>query len=157
VPYDRIDVLVHPESIIHSLVEFRDGSQIAQLSLPDMRLPIQYALTYPGHVPGPCRRLSLAEVGSLHFELADAERFPALRLAREAGQAGSTYPTVLSAADEVAVDAFVAGKITFPAIAEVVARALDVHRPETGLSWESIAAADHWGREVAQDLIGRVM
>ncbi|MGH2532486.1 MAG: 1-deoxy-D-xylulose-5-phosphate reductoisomerase [Thermomicrobiales bacterium] len=153
VPYGRIDVLVHPESIIHSLVEFRDGSQIAQLSLPDMRLPIQYALTYPDHLPGPCRRLSLAEVGALHFEPPDVERFPALRLARDAGVAGSTYPTVLSAADEVAVDAFVGGRIAFPTIAEIVARALDAHRPETGLSWESIAAADRWGRATAIGLL----
>ncbi|MGH2562395.1 MAG: 1-deoxy-D-xylulose-5-phosphate reductoisomerase, partial [Thermomicrobiales bacterium] len=157
VPYDRIDILVHPESIIHSLVEFQDGSQIAQLSLPDMRLPIQYALTYPDHLPGPCRRLSLAEVGSLHFEQPDVERFPALRLAREAGLAGSTYPTVLSAADEVVVDAFVAGRIAFPTIAEVVDRALNAHQPETELSWESIAAADQWGREIATDLLQRVM
>ena len=113
-PYEQIDVLVHPESIIHSIVEFADQSQVAQLSLPDMRLPIQYALSYPDHVAGPCKPLSLADVGSLHFEAPDEERFPALRIAREAGIHGGPYPTILSAADEIAVAAFVTGKIRLP-------------------------------------------
>ncbi|HET8521740.1 MAG TPA: 1-deoxy-D-xylulose-5-phosphate reductoisomerase, partial [Thermomicrobiales bacterium] len=153
IDYDKIDVLIHPESIIHSLVEFQDGSQIAQLSLPDMRLPIQYALTYPRHESGPCRRLSLAQIGALHFEEPDLDRFPALKLARDAGQARGTYPTVLSAADDAAVDAFVQGKIRFPAIIDIVARTLDRHAPEGPLSWDSITAADRWARETA----GRLM
>jgi 1-deoxy-D-xylulose-5-phosphate reductoisomerase len=156
VDYDKIDVLIHPESIVHSLVEFQDGSQIAQLSLPDMRLPIQYALTYPRHEPGPCRRLSLAEIGALHFEKPDLGRFPALKLAREAGKAGLTYPTVLSAADDIAVEAFVQGKISFRAIIDIVARTLDRHSPERPLSWDSIAAADRWARETATRLIPTV-
>lgn len=149
IPYDRIEVLVHPESIVHSLVEFVDGGQMAQLGLPDMRLPIQYALTYPEHVASPCRRLSLAEVGSLHFAPPDEVRFPALRLARQAGEAGSTYPTALSAADEVAVQAFLAGRLRFPQIVEVVERTLTKHKPTEPLTFDAIAAADTWARSEA--------
>ncbi len=150
VPYDNIDVVIHPESIVHSLVEFADGSQIAQLSLPDMRLPIQYALTYPKHAPGPCHRLSLAEIGILRFSKPDPARFPALALARDAGLAGSTYPTVLSAADEIAVEAFMAGRLPFSGIVPLVSRVLHRHRPEGSLSLESIATADCWAREQAK-------
>lgn len=146
VPFARIEVVIHPESIIHSLVEFADGSQIAQLSLPDMRLPIQYALTYPRHAPSSCRRLSLAEVGSLSFATPDRDRFPALDLARRVGEAGSTYPTVLSAADEIAVEAFAAGQIGFLQIIEIVERVTDRHRPEGPIDFDSIAAADRWAR-----------
>ncbi len=149
-PFDRIDVVVHPESIVHSLVEFRDGSQIAQLGLPDMRLPIQYALTYPERLPSPCTRLSLAEVGSLTFERPDTDRFPLLRLAAEAGAMGSTWPTVLSAADDVAVAAFLAGKLPFAGIAEVVSRVVDAHRPSGPLSFDAIFAADRAARIEAQ-------
>ncbi len=150
VPYDNIDVVIHPESIVHSLVEFVDGSQIAQLSLPDMRLPIQYALTYPEHTPGPCRRLSLAEVGVLRFSKPDPARFPALALAREAGLAGSTYPTVLSSADEAAVEAFLAGRLPFSSIVPVVSQVLHRHRPEGPLSLESVLSADCWARQQAR-------
>jgi 1-deoxy-D-xylulose-5-phosphate reductoisomerase len=156
VAYDRIEVLVHPESIVHSIVEFVDGSQLAQLGWPDMRLPIQYALTYPEHIGSPCRRLDLAETGTLHFEPPDPVRFPALRLARQAGEAGETYPTVLSAADEVAVEAFVGGALPFPGIAEVVERVLDVHRPTRLEDVETVFAADRWGRRAARALIARV-
>ena len=148
-PYDQIDVLVHPESIIHSLVEFVDGGQIAQLGLPDMRLPIQYALTYPERVLQPGRRLDLAEIGSLHFELPDNERFPALRIAREAGIAGQTFPTVLSAADDEAVAAFLAGDLRFPDIAQVVESVIELHEP-TEVSLESIREADAWARKATQ-------
>jgi len=146
VPFERIEVLVHPESIVHSLVEFVDGSQVAQLSVPDMRLPIQYALTYPARIPGPCRRLSLAEVGTLRFAPPDEGRFPALALAREAGRRGGTYPTVLSAADEIAVEAFLAGRIRFVEVAAVVRDVLDRHRPQGPLSFDAIAEADAWAR-----------
>jgi len=156
VPLGRIDVVVHPESIVHSLVEFVDGSQIAQLSLPDMRLPIQFALTYPEHAPGPCRRLSLAEVGTLHFEAPDTERFPALDLARWAGEAGGTYPTVLSAADDEAVAAFLAGRLRFAQIPEVVARVLHRHVAASPLSLGLIAEADRWGRAAAEAEIARI-
>jgi 1-deoxy-D-xylulose-5-phosphate reductoisomerase len=154
VDYDNIDVVVHPESIVHSLVEFRDGSVVAQLGLPDMRLPIQYALTHPTHAPSPARRLDLTAVGPLHFVPPDLGRFPALRLAREAGAAGQTNPTVLSAADEVAVAAFMAGDVPFTAISDLVARVLEAHRPEP-VSWEAIAAADHWARQKAGSLLHR--
>ena len=156
VPYARIEVLIHPESIVHSLVEFVDGGQIAQLSLPDMHLPIQYALSYPERLPSSCRRLSLAEVGGLHFAPPDEVRFPALRLARQAGETGGTYPTALSAADEVAVAAFLAGRLPFTGIAELVARVLDRHRPDGPLGFETIAAADRWARAEAERLVAAV-
>ena len=151
-PYDQIDVLVHPESIIHSLVEFVDGGQIAQLGLPDMRLPIQYALTYPERVRQTGRRLELAEIGSLHFELPDNDRFPALEIARQAGIAKQTYPTVLSAADDEAVTAFLAGNLRFSDITEVVASVIESHEP-TEVSLDSIRDADTWARYTAQNRI----
>jgi 1-deoxy-D-xylulose-5-phosphate reductoisomerase len=153
VPFDNVEVLVHPESIVHSLVEFVDGSQIAQLGLPDMRLPIQYALTYPKRLASNCRQLSLTEIGKLHFEKPDLERFPCLNIARQAGLAGQTYPTVLSAADEVAVEAFAQGRLTFPGIAKVVDKTLEAHKLDGELSWASIADADRWAKEFAKDSI----
>ena len=152
-PYEQIDVLVHPESIIHSIVEFVDQSQVAQLSLPDMRLPIQYALSYPDHVAGPCKPLSLADVGSLHFEAPDEERFPALRIAREAGIHGGPYPTILSAADEIAVAAFVTGKIRFPDIGAVVEETLSRYSGPTSMSFDLIADVDQWARADAATII----
>jgi len=156
IPYDRIEVLIHPESIVHSLVEFRDGSQIAQLSLPDMRLPIQYALTYPEHAPSPCQSLSLADVGTLRFAAPDPARFPALALARQAGESGLTFPTVLSAADEVAVAAFLAGRLRFVDIPEVASRCLADHRPDGSLGFDVIAAADAWARTAAATAIASI-
>jgi 1-deoxy-D-xylulose-5-phosphate reductoisomerase len=153
VPFDNVEVLVHPESIVHSLVEFVDGSQIAQLGLPDMRMPIQYALSYPERLASNCRQLSLIEIGSLHFEEPDLERFPCLNMARNAGLAGQTYPTILSAADEVAIEAFVQGRLSFPGIAEVVNKTLEAHKPDGELSWSSIAEADRWAKGFAKDSI----
>jgi 1-deoxy-D-xylulose-5-phosphate reductoisomerase len=150
-----LDVVVHPESIIHSLVEFADYSQVAQLSLPDMRLPIQFALTWPEHAPSPCRPLSLAELGQLTFEAPDEDRFPGLRLAREAMIAGSTFPTVYSAADEVAVKAFLAGRIGFTGIADAIAAALDAHVPVGSFSLDAIEEADHWAREMVAARVAR--
>lgn len=155
-PYECIDVLVHPESIVHSLVEFVDGSQIAQLGLPDMRLPIQYALTYPQRCRTPGRRLRLEEVGRLQFAAPDTERFPALRLAREAGMQGGLAPTVLSAADEVAVAAFLEGKIRFVEIAEVVERVLESAVAGGAVTVEGIAAADAAARRAAGAVIGEL-
>lgn len=155
VDFEHIDVLIHPESIVHSLVEFADRSQIAQLSRPDMRLPIQYALTYPEHAPSPCRPLSLADVSALHFHEPDVIRFPALTIARAAGAEGGTAPTVLSASDEIAVEAFIAGRIRFPDIAAVVAGTLERHRVEPADSVERILAADVWARAEAADLVAR--
>jgi 1-deoxy-D-xylulose-5-phosphate reductoisomerase len=153
VPYDEIEVLVHPQSIVHSLVAFNDGSQIAQLSLPDMRLPIQFALTFPNHEPSPCRPLSLSDIGTITFEQPDAERFPALQLARAAGNRGGTFPTVLSAADEVAVSAFMTGRISFPDITTIVDMVLSGHDDDGTLSLDSILAADRWARGRAGELV----
>ncbi|MDQ2654021.1 MAG: 1-deoxy-D-xylulose-5-phosphate reductoisomerase [Chloroflexota bacterium] len=154
-PYEQIDVVVHPESIIHSIVEFADGSQLAQLGLPDMRTPIQYALSYPDRLPRAGDRLDLAHVGSLHFMPPDPERFPCLRLAREAGIAGSTYPTVLSAADDVAVAAFLSGQITFPDIPAIINGVMESHAPVGTVTVESILAADQWARGTAESLVAR--
>ena len=125
IPMERIDVVIHPQSIIHSMVEFVDGSIIAQMSSTDMALPIQYALTYPERFAGPCAPLDLMSIGRLDFEAPRADLFPALDLARRAGTAGGTLPAVLNAANEAAVDAFLAGKLSFPGIWESVARAMD--------------------------------
>jgi 1-deoxy-D-xylulose-5-phosphate reductoisomerase len=131
------------------LVEFVDGSHVAQLGLPDMRLPIRYALTYPTHRGLPSERLSLARIAALHFFEPDPIRFPALRLAREAGQAGQTYPTVLSAADDVAVKAFQTGRIRFVEIAEIVERCLMEHVPQSVTDFDVVAEADRWGQAAA--------
>jgi len=155
IPYDRIDVLVHPESIIHSLVEFADCSQVAQLSWPDMRLPIQFALTHPTHLSSPCRRLDLAEVGTMHFEKPDLDRFPALTLARRAGERGQTYPTVLSAADELAVEAFLNGQISFTGITDVVQQVLATHQPVAIANVDTILDIDAWARRTAAAEIAR--
>lgn len=151
-PYNQIEVLVHPESIIHSLVEFVDGGLIAQLGIPDMRLPIQYALTYPERAPLLSQRLDLARIGALHFEQPDEKRFPALRLAREAGVAGRTYPIVLSAADDKAVDAFLAGDLRFNDIPAVVETVIEEHEP-TEVTLDSIVEIDVWARAAAMSAI----
>lgn len=129
IPYEQIDVVLHKESIIHSMVEFHDKSVIAQLGTPDMRVPIQYALTYPDRLPLPdTKRLELWEIGSLHFEKADFDRFRCLQFAFESGKIGGTMPTVLNAANEVAVAAFLAGKIPFLAIEDCIEKALTRHQ-----------------------------
>jgi 1-deoxy-D-xylulose-5-phosphate reductoisomerase len=127
-PYEQIDVLVHPESIIHSLVEFADGSTLAQLGHPDMRLPIQYALTWPEHVNRHAKPLDLAALSQLTFERPDHDRFPALRLCLAAGEAGGSTSTALCAADEVAVEAFLEGRITFMEIPALIETVLDRHQ-----------------------------
>ena len=147
-PYDHIDVLVHPQSIIHSMVEFIDGSIKAQLSYPDMRLPIQYALSYPERLPNPqLPRIDWSLVKSLDFEPPDYEKFPCLRLAIEAGRQGGTYPAVLCAADEVAVELFLDGRIRFADIAAVIERTLEQHQAVVSPTLEEIEAADNWARE----------
>jgi 1-deoxy-D-xylulose-5-phosphate reductoisomerase len=123
-PSDRIDVLIHPQSVIHSMVEFIDGSVLAQLGAPDMRIPIAYALAWPERIETPAQRLDLAAIARLDFELPDLTRFPALRLAREALEAGGAAPIILNAANEVAVASFLAGEIAFPEIVRAVAAAL---------------------------------
>lgn len=145
----RVSVVVHPQSVIHSLVEFVDGSILAQLSTPDMCLPIQYALTYPDRAPSDRVQTNLARLGSLTFEEPDLDRFPALELARKAGEAGGTLPAVLNAANEVAVEAFVNRKISFPQISDIVRRAIERHQVVSHPTLEQILAADTWARQEA--------
>ena len=147
-PYDHIDVLVHPQSIIHSMVEFVDGSIKAQLSYPDMRLPIQYALSYPERLPNPrLPRIDWNQVRNFDFEPPDYDMFPCLRLAIEAGKQGGTCPAVLCAADEVAVELFLAGRIRFTDIAGAIERTLEQHEVIAQPTLEDIEAADVWARE----------
>ena len=146
---ERVGVLVHPQSIVHSMVEFVDGALLAQLSTPDMCLPIQYALTYPDRVPSGRVQTDFAKLGSLTFEEPDAERFPALKLARRAGEVGGTLPAVLNAANEVAVAAFVNRKINFPQITEIVRRTMDEHKVVSHPALEQILEADAWARREA--------
>jgi 1-deoxy-D-xylulose-5-phosphate reductoisomerase len=150
IPYDQIDVVVHPQSAVHSLVEFTDGSIKAQIGPTDMRLPIQYALTYPerwhnGQTP---RMGPLAQMQFTFFEL-DTPRYPCFGLAVDAGKKGGTYPAVLSAADEVAVNLFLERRIGFTDIFKVVERVLDMHTPVYNPSLEEILAADQWARDAA--------
>lgn len=145
-PYEQIEVIVNPQSVVHSYIEYEDGSLIAQLGPADMRVPIQYALSYPARWSNHFRRADLPTVGTLQFERPDTERFPCLLIAREAGMAGGTYPTVLSAADEVAVARFLRGEIGFLDIPALVRAALDAHLPDGALTLDSIMAADHWAR-----------
>ena len=142
----RVDVLVHPQSIVHSMVEFVDGSLLAQLSTPDMCLPIQYALTYPERAANERVQTNFAKLGSLTFEEPDAERFPSLELARRAGDEGGTLPAVLNAANEVAVEAFVNRRINFPQITELVTRVMAAHKIVLHPTLEQILAADTWAR-----------
>ena len=146
----RVDVVVHPQSVVHSMVEFVDGSIVAQLSTPDMCLPIQYALTYPDRAPSARVQTNFAKLGQLTFEEPDVDRFPALQLARRAGETGGTLPAVLNAANEVAVEAFVNGQISFPQITEMVRNTMDAHKVVSHPQLEQILEADAWARQKAQ-------
>jgi 1-deoxy-D-xylulose-5-phosphate reductoisomerase len=143
---DRVGVLVHPQSVVHSMVEFVDGSLLAQLSTPDMCLPIQYALTYPDRAASERVQTDFAKLGSLTFEAPDLERFPSLDLARRAGEAGGTLPAVLNAANEVAVEAFVNRRINFPQITETVRRTIECHQVVAHPTLPQILEADTWAR-----------
>lgn len=145
----RVAVVVHPQSVVHSMVEFVDGSMLAQLSTPDMCLPIQYALTYPDRASSDRVQTNLARLGSLTFEEPDLERFSSLQLARKAGEIGGTLPAVLNAANEVAVDAFVNRRISFPQIFECVHRTMDKHESVPHPTLEQILEADAWARHEA--------
>ncbi len=145
----RVGVVVHPQSIVHSMVEFVDGSLIAQLSTPDMCLPIQYALTYPARAASDRVQTNFPKIGSLTFEEPDVARFPAIELARRAGEVGGTLPAVLNAANEVAVEAFVNRKINFPQITEMVRRVMDAHQVVEHPTLEKILEADAWARREA--------
>lgn len=147
-PFDHIKVLIHPQSIIHSMVEFIDGSIKAQLSYPDMRLPIQYALTYPERLPNPqLPRLDWNAINNLTFEPPDLDTFPCLKLAIEAGRKGGTCPAVLCAADEVAVELFLGQRIKFTEIANLIKQALELHQSIPYPTLDEIIAADAWARQ----------
>jgi 1-deoxy-D-xylulose-5-phosphate reductoisomerase len=148
-PYERIDVVVHPQSIVHSMVDFTDGATIAQLSLPDMRLPIGYALSYPDRIGTPFGRLDWAEPRRLEFEPPDRATFRCLGLAYDAGRLGGTAPAWLNAANEVAVDAFLAGRIDWLAIADVLEAVLARHDGAMADSVDAVIDADRRARAAA--------
>jgi len=150
---DRVKVIVHPQSVVHSLVEFCDGSMIAQLSTPDMCLPIQYALTYPDRVSSDRVQTDLATIGSLTFQAPDEDRFPALKLARQAGLTCGTMPAVLNAANEVAVEAFCDRLVAFNDIWRMVSEVMGVHEVVPHPTLEQILAADQWARHCATDWV----
>jgi len=152
-PYDRIEVVVHPQSIVHSMVEFTDGATIAQLSAPDMRLPIGYALAYPERIATPFGRLDWTTVGRLDFEAPDLGTFRCLALAYEAGRAGGTVPAWLNAANEIAVDAFLGGRIGWLGIADVLESVLARHDGAVADGVDAVIEADRRGREAAREVL----
>jgi 1-deoxy-D-xylulose-5-phosphate reductoisomerase len=154
-PVSQIEVCIHPQSIIHSLVEFVDGSVLAQLGWPDMRLPIAYALTYPRRLPLNSDPLDLGKVARLTFEQPDFERFPALRLGYEAAETGGTMPAVLNAANEVAVAAFLDGRLPFPGITRVVEETMAAHTSGPLKNLAQVLTVNEWAREYAQELVNR--
>jgi len=156
VPVDRIETVLHHQSVIHSMVEFTDGSVKAQMGLPDMRLPIQYALFYPHRATWAPSRLDPAALGCLTFAPLDLGRYPCLSLAYCAARKGGTYPAVLSAADEVAVAAFLEGRLRFSGIPAVVEDALEAHTPEVAVNLDAVARADAWARERAASCVRRL-
>jgi len=152
-PYDRIDVVVHPQSIIHSMVHLCDGASLAHLGYPDMRVPISYALNHPDRAPLPVAPLDLIALGSLTFEAVDGDAFPCLRLAREAAVAGGTAPCVLNAANEIAVHAFLAGRLAFLGIAEVIEGVLDELGSQPVRAFETLFEVDRRARELAREQV----
>ncbi|HEX4110593.1 MAG TPA: 1-deoxy-D-xylulose-5-phosphate reductoisomerase [Solirubrobacteraceae bacterium] len=153
VPYERIDTVVHPQSIVHSLITLCDGAALAHLGYPDMRVPISYALHHPERVDVPIAALDLVSVGALTFQAVDLDAFPCLRLAREAAEAGGTAPCILNAANEVAVHAFMNGRLSFTGIAEVIERALDELGAQPVRAFESLYEADREARMVAAESV----
>ena len=151
---DQIEVVVHPQSIVHSLVEYVDGSVVAQMSPPDMRLPIQYALTYPARTVGPARKLQWQQPFTLEFEPPDEDRFPALRLGKEVAAAGGTTGAVFNAANETAVAAFLAGRIRLPQIAAACRAVLETHHFEPHPTLSQLLELDSWGRKETERWIG---
>jgi 1-deoxy-D-xylulose-5-phosphate reductoisomerase len=154
-PVDKVEVYIHPQSIIHSLVEFVDGSVMAQLGVPDMRLPIAYAMSYPRRLPLNSPPLDLCRVGQLTFESPDMTRFPALALGYAAARTGGTMPAVLNAANEMAVAAFLEGRLAFMDIPKTVEATMAAHRHQPLESLEQVLAVNHWARDFAQGLISR--
>jgi len=155
-PMDQVDVIVHPQSIVHSMVEFIDGSILAQLSHSDMCFPIQYAITWPDRIANSLRPLDFAELGKLEFERPRFEDFPALNLARQAGETGGTLPAVMNAANEIAAEAFFAGHLRFPGIWETVGAVMEAHTSIAHPTLDAILQADQWARTCAEELIAAV-
>jgi 1-deoxy-D-xylulose-5-phosphate reductoisomerase len=155
-PAERIDVHIHPQSIVHSMVEYIDGSVIAQLGIPDMKTPIAYALSYPERLQLDMPSLDLCALGSLTFAQADVQRFPCLELAYRALRGGGTAPAVLNAANEIAVEAFLHGDIPFLAIPHIIAAVLDEHQPRSLQQIDEVLRADRWGRAAARRAIDAV-
>jgi 1-deoxy-D-xylulose-5-phosphate reductoisomerase len=153
VPYERIDVVVHPQSIIHSMVEFTDGSTIAQASPPDMRLPISLGLGWPHRVPGVGHPLDWTQAQSWTFEPLDDEAFPSVALAKRVGTAGATYPAVFNAANEQAVAAFHAGRIGYLAIVDTIERVVDAHEPRAEMTLDGVLEAERWARAAADAIL----
>jgi len=150
---DQVTILVHPQSIVHSMVEYRDGSTIAQLGVPDMTIPIAYALSYPRHLESLLPPLDLGSLGTLSFEEPDLNKFKCLSLALEAASTGGTMPAVLNAANEIAVSAFLSGKIRFLAIPDLIEQTMQKHAPLPGKSIEEVMDADGWARKIAKALL----
>ncbi|MFA5293186.1 MAG: 1-deoxy-D-xylulose-5-phosphate reductoisomerase [Phycisphaerae bacterium] len=157
VPVEKIEVLVHPESIVHSMVEFVDGSVIAQMSGPDMCLPIQYALTFPHRVRGITKHLRLEEIGNLTFEKPDMEVFKALKIGYEVAKTNGTAAAVFNAANEAAVKEFLEGKIKFVNIVELIEHCLDKHKVKTEASLEDLISADNWARNEVKECLNKVI
>ncbi len=155
-PYDKINVAIHPESIIHSMVEFVDSSIIAELGVADMRIPIQYVLTYPERIPGKSKRLNLFEVDQLNFQAPDFERFPALKLAYQAGREGGTMPAVLNAANEIAVSGFLNKNISFLDIPYIINKVMEKHQNINKPSLDEIYQIDEWARHYAKEVMSVV-
>lgn len=153
IPFDRIDVTVHPQSVVHSMVEFVDGSVLAQCSPPDMKLPIALGMSWPNRVPNVAKACDWTKAATWTFEPLDESVFGAVNLARQVGTAGLTYPAVFNAANEQAVDAFHAGKIGFNQIVDLIKRVVDAHEPEKQLSLDSVLAAEKWARDRADGVI----
>jgi 1-deoxy-D-xylulose-5-phosphate reductoisomerase len=152
-PVDKIEILIHPESVVHSMVEFVDGSVIAQLGTPDMCLPIQYALTYPQRVAGIAEHLRLDELGRLTFEKPDMKKFRSLQLGFDVAEAGGTAAAVFNAANEAAVEYFLAGQIRFGKIVELIEHCLDRHEVKTGAGLEGLLEADSWARREVDECL----
>jgi 1-deoxy-D-xylulose-5-phosphate reductoisomerase len=157
VPYERIDVVVHPTSVVHAIVRFRDGASLAHLGYPDMRVPISYALTYPHRAATPVDGLDFSEALALEFEPPDLETFPLLALARDAGESGGTYPCAYNAANEVAVAAFLAGRLPFLGIAGVVQETLDAVDGSPAADLDELVQADADARRLAESAAGALV
>ncbi|MEZ0264994.1 MAG: 1-deoxy-D-xylulose-5-phosphate reductoisomerase [Phycisphaerae bacterium] len=152
-PPEKVDIVIHPESVVHSMVDFVDGNVLAQLSPPDMRTPIQYALTYPARLPSNSRKLDLTKAFNLHFHPPDDDRFPAMQIAREVARRGGTLGAVMNAANEAAVEAFTSGKIPFGMIWRAVRYTIDCHTVQPAPTLDDLLAADQWARRTAHSYL----